>query len=128
MADAYRDLGNKWDHRRNKLATSLDGLADAFVAARNAFVEADESLADELSAAPAGDGPETTAGGEPAPTSDGQAGTVDPQPEVTEVAAPVDPQPTTPPPEPLTPVAEPTTSPPEPLTPVAEPTREESAD
>lgn len=48
VADAYRDLGNKWDHKRNRLADSLNGLADAFIAARNEFVQADESLADSI--------------------------------------------------------------------------------
>ena len=49
VANAYDELGERWDHSRGKLAKELDALAQAFDAARDAFVELDRSLADQLS-------------------------------------------------------------------------------
>lgn len=48
VADAYAELGGKWDERREKLAKNLDGLADAFISAKSQFVQTDKELADSL--------------------------------------------------------------------------------
>ena len=48
VADAYVELGRRWDHRRNQLADNLNGLADALIATRDEMVEVDKELGDSL--------------------------------------------------------------------------------
>lgn len=48
VANAYKDLGSRWDFNRNRLANTLNGLADSFQSARQAFMDADREMADEL--------------------------------------------------------------------------------
>ncbi len=49
VARAYAELGKRWDFNRGKLVKGLDALADSFDAAREALMEADRSVANELS-------------------------------------------------------------------------------
>ena len=48
VANAYRDLGGRWDHNRGRLADTLDELAEAFRSARQAFMDADREMAEQL--------------------------------------------------------------------------------
>ena len=48
VANAYGELGGRWDHSRGKLAKELYAFADAINTAREAFVEVDRSHADQL--------------------------------------------------------------------------------
>jgi len=48
VEDAYNGLSGRWDFNRGRLANSLDDLAEAFQAARQAFVEADQDMASQL--------------------------------------------------------------------------------
>ncbi|MCY4425255.1 MAG: hypothetical protein OXC06_19505 [Acidimicrobiaceae bacterium] len=48
VESAYRELGGRWDHSRGKLVKELNALGDAISTAREAFVVADRSSADQL--------------------------------------------------------------------------------
>lgn len=49
VADAYAELGKRWDFNRGKLVKGLDALADSFDETREAILGADRSVANELS-------------------------------------------------------------------------------
>lgn len=45
VGDAYRDLGNRWDQRRNELTAGLHAVAGALSTIRQAFEKVDAELA-----------------------------------------------------------------------------------
>ena len=49
VANAYDDLGEKWDYRRDQLAGALDELAGNLIKAKNTFQASDAQLAADLS-------------------------------------------------------------------------------
>ena len=54
VARAYAELGKRWDFNRGKLVKGLDALADSLNETREALLEADRSMANELSCAGGG--------------------------------------------------------------------------
>lgn len=48
VEDAYSDLNGRWNHNRGRLADSLVGLAEAVQTTRQAFMDADRDMADQL--------------------------------------------------------------------------------
>ena len=48
VEEAYGGLNGRWNFNRDRLANSLDGLAEAILTTRQAFVDADSEMAHDL--------------------------------------------------------------------------------